>query len=38
MIGRRRESRRNGLEWVDTILMDCLASDAEPTLIRKLLD
>jgi RimJ/RimL family protein N-acetyltransferase len=38
LIGRRREARRNGLERVDTILMDCLASDVEPTLVRKLLD
>ena len=38
LIGRRRESRRRGLEWVDTILMDCLVSDVQPTSIRKLLD
>jgi len=38
VIGRRRESRRNGVERVDTVFMDCLASDVEPTSIRKLLD
>ena len=38
LIGRRRESRRQGAERVDTVFMDCLTSDVEPTLLRRLLD
>jgi diamine N-acetyltransferase len=38
LIGRRRESRRRGGGYVDTVLMDCLASDIEPTLLRRMLD